>query len=338
MLVLLKHFLFFSSLERLFWMKNKSLIITGPTATGKTSLATELCRKLNGRIISADSRQVYKGLDIGTGKDLDDYLTSPPVSYFMIDICRPDEDFSLFDWRAKYIGFNEQIRSEGALPVVCGGTPLYLDMLLNNYELKGEKREYSSADLEELSLEDLVERLKKDYPHMMGNTDLSQKARVMRAYEIASAEQKAMKPLPNEEYLILAPYWHRKVVHERIEKRLNERWAGLIEESKTLLDAGITHERLEWFGLEYRFMSRFFTEQLSEKEAFDHLLIKIRQFAKRQDIWFRKMEKAGHVIHWLTDDDKLQQAEKLLKIFMEGGELPEPDLKMSELTYGPRTQ
>lgn len=319
-------------------MKNKSIIITGPTATGKTSLAVNLCRKLNGHIISADSRQVYTGLDIGTGKDLDEYRNPTPLPFSMIDICRPDDDFSLYDWRSKFIDVCEQIRKEGKLPVICGGTPLYLDMLLNNYELKGAKREYSTADLQQFSLEELVEKLKSDFPQMLSTVDLTQKARVMRAFEIASAEQKTMRPLPDDEYLILAPYWHRKLVHERIEKRLHERWQGLIEETKNLINDGLSHERLEWFGLEYRFMSRFFTGRLSEKEAFDQLLIKIRQFAKRQDIWFRKMENAGHVIYWLTEDDKLQQAERLIKLFMAGAVLPEPDLKMSELTYGPRTQ
>jgi len=319
-------------------MKNKSIIITGPTATGKTSVATSLCRNLDGQIISADSRQVYKGLDVGTGKDIDDYLSPTFVKHHLIDICAPNDDFSLFDWRSAYIEAHEKIIEEAAIPVICGGTALYLDMLLNDYELKGNKREYSSEELEELSLEDLISRLKQDFPHMMASTDLGQKARVMRAYEIASAEQKEMKALPDVDFLILAPYWHRKVVHARIEARLKERWQGLIEEIQVLLDQGVSHERLEWFGLEYRFMSRFFKKEISEDEAFDQLLIKIRQFAKRQDIWFRKMEKAGHVIHWLTEEDKLEQAERLTKLFLNGDTLPEPDLKMSELTYGPRTQ
>ena len=338
MLVFSIHFLFFSSLESLFCMKNKSIIITGPTATGKTSLATALCRKLEGQVISADSRQVYKGLDIGTGKDLEDYLLPSPVPYHLIDICEPNDDFSLFDWRRIYIESNKKIRSENALPVICGGTPLYLDMLLNDYELRGNKRQYTSDELSSFSLDELVDKLKKDYPHMMSSTDLSQKARVKRALEIASASEKEIEPLPQEEFVVLAPYWHRKVVHERIKKRLEERWQGLLTEAKDLMVQGVDHERMEWFGLEYRYMSRLMKGELSEKEAFEQLLIKIRQFAKRQDIWFRKMEKAGHVIHWLTKDDKLAQAEEIIQLFLNGEALPEPDLKMSELTYGPRTQ
>lgn len=319
-------------------MNSKTIIITGPTATGKTSLACDLSRSLNGQIISADSRQVYKALDIGTGKDLEDYMGEDPVEYHMIDICEPDDDFSLFDWRQNYIDIHAKICSDNSLPIICGGTPLYLDMLLSDYELKGSKREYSNEELEKHSLEDLVVKFKRDFPNSIANTDLSQKARVLRAFEIAKAEEKKRQPLPETKYVALAPYWHRKVVHERIEKRLNERWQGLKEEAEVLLEQGVSHERLEWFGLEYRFMSRFLLGTLSEKEAFDQLLIKIRQFAKRQDIWFRKIEKKGHVIHWLTSDDKLGQAKELVSSFLAGEDLPEPDLRIADLTYGPRTQ
>ena len=319
-------------------MKNKTLIVTGPTATGKTSLATDLCRKFKGEIISADSRQVYKGLDIGTGKDLIDYFEPTPVPYHMIDICEPNDEFSLYDWRSNYVSYQKQIRDNGALPVICGGTPLYLDMLLSNYELKGAKRSYSNEELKAARLEELVSRLKENYPHMLSSTDTSQKARVLRAIEIAQNQEKSVESLPETEYLIIAPYWHRKVVHQRIEARLKDRWPGLLKEAKSLLEAGVSHERLEWFGLEYRFMSRYYIEELSEKESFDQLLIKIRQFAKRQDIWFRKIEKAGHVIHWLNEDDKLTEASQLLKAFLNDEELPQPKLRISEITYGPRTQ
>lgn len=301
-------------------------------------MATDLCRKFNGQIISADSRQVYKGLDIGTGKDLEDYDGDEPVKYHMIDICEPDEDFSLFDWRQKFIEIHSQILSSQSLPFICGGTPLYLDMLLNDYELKGEKRNYSNEDLKSLSLEELLVKLKKEFPHLLEKTDLTQKARVLRTIEIGSSAKETQDPLPDCEYLIIAPYWHRKVVHGRIEQRLKDRWSGLIKEAQSLIEQGVSHERLEWFGLEYRYMSRFFLNELTEKEAFDQLLIKIRQFAKRQDIWFRKMEKNGHVIHWLDEENKLAQADKLLGQFLAGEELLEPKTKISEITYGPRTQ
>ncbi|MCM8526213.1 MAG: tRNA (adenosine(37)-N6)-dimethylallyltransferase MiaA [Lentisphaeraceae bacterium] len=319
-------------------MKNKAIIITGPTATGKTSLGADICRFYNGQLISADSRQVYTGLDIGTGKDLEDYQGEIPVEYHMIDICEPNDEFSLYEWRSRYIEYFTEITESKSLPVICGGTPLYLDMLLNDYELKGQKRTYSNEELEGFSLEELVARLKKEYPEFIDKTDLTQKARVLRALEIASSEKETQSPLPDCDYLILAPYWHRKVVHSRIEKRLKERWSGLIDEAKSLLDNGVSHERLEWFGLEYRYMSRFLLGDLSEKEAFEQLLIKIRQFAKRQDIWFRKMENKGHIIHWLTEDDKLSQAKSLIDLFLAGEDLPDPHLRISEITYGPRTQ
>lgn len=319
-------------------MKKKSIIVTGPTATGKTSLAADLCRKFNGEIISADSRQVYTGLDIGTGKDLDDYQQSPAVNYHLIDSVDPNDEFSLFDWRRGYLESFNKIISSQKLPVICGGTPLYIDMLLNDYELKGDKSSDFEKDLECLSLGKLVEKLQKEYPERAEKTDLTQKQRVLRAFEIESSNSQENEPLPECEFLILAPYWHRKVVHERIEKRLKQRWEGLKIEALQLQESGVSHERFEWFGLEYRYMSRMMTGVVSEKEAFDQLLIKIRQFAKRQDIWFRKIENAGHIIHWLEKDDKLNQAEELLSRFLNNEPLPEPAIKISQITYGPRTQ
>lgn len=316
----------------------KSIIVTGPTATGKTSLATDLCRKFNGEIISADSRQVYRGLDIGTGKDLEDYQQDPAVNYYLIDSVNPNDEFSLFDWRKGYIESFNQIISSQKLPFICGGTPLYIDMLLNDYELKGEKRGESEKNLESLSLKELVEKLQKDFPKRAEKTDLTQKPRVLRAFEIESSTSEEIEALPDCEFLIIAPYWHRKIVHERIEKRLKERWEGLKNEVLQLQESGVSHERFEWFGLEYRYMSRMITGKLSDKDAFDQLLIKIRQFAKRQDIWFRKIENAGYVIHWLEQDDKFGQAEELISRFLNNETLPEPAIKISQITYGPRTQ
>ena len=146
-------------------MNNKAIIITGPTATGKTGLAVELSRKFNGEIISADSRQVYRGLDIGTGKDLAEYGSDVP--YHLIDIVNPTEEYSLFQWRSDYISAFNSIINSDKIPVICGGTALYLDMLLKNYELKGEGRSYSEDDFSELTLEELADKLKKEYPDAM---------------------------------------------------------------------------------------------------------------------------------------------------------------------------
>jgi tRNA dimethylallyltransferase len=319
-------------------MKSKTIIVTGPTATGKTALAVDLARQFTGEVFSADSRQVYKGLDIGTGKDLEEYCGTQPVPFHLIDIADPMEDFSLFHWRTQFIDAFADTIDKKSLPIICGGTALYLDMLLKNYELAGGQREYREADFEKMSLENLISKLQEVSPEVYAKTDLGQKNRVIRALEIASSTALPQAALPEMDFLMLAPYWHRKTVHARIEQRLHERWLGMIAETKLLIDQGVTHEKLDWFGLEYRYMSRFLTKQITEKEAFEQLLIKIRQFAKRQDVWFRKMERAGTQIHWLTADDKLQQACHLVELFTKGEKLPEPDLKLSETVYGPRTQ
>jgi tRNA dimethylallyltransferase len=322
-------------------MKTKSIIITAPTATGKTKLAIDLCRKFNGELISADSRQVYRGLDYGTGKDLPDYLTGgEAVNHHLIDVVGPNDEFSLYAWRHEYINSYKKIQNSGKLPFVCGGTPLYLDMLLRDYELSGEKRDQQvEGEWEEKELSFLVLLLSEKYPELFSKTDLTQKSRVIRALEIgATAKVKPQEKLPEVDYLVLAPYWHRKVVHQRIAARLETRWEPMIEECENLLASGVTHERLQWFGLEYRAVSRFLLKEINKQEAFEELLIRIRKFAKRQDIWFRKMERAGTSIYWLDGDDKLPEAESLICDFLEGRDLPEPQLKISEIIYGPRTQ
>ena len=318
-------------------MNSKVVIITGPTATGKTALSVNLCRKFSGQLLSADSRQVFKGLDVGTGKDLDEFSGSPEVKYHLIDLAAPDADFSLFDWRAHYIKSLKEVRNQNKLPIVCGGTPLYLDMLLRNYELKGKKRKPRN-DFQDIPISDLVQRLAKRFPEILKKTDTTQKSRVIRALEIAENLHQSAEDLPAADYLVLGVYYTRETVRERIKVRLGRRWESLKAEVEGLLKRGLTHERLDWFGLEYRYLSKFLNGELTEKEAYEQLLIKIRQFAKRQDIWFRKIEKSGTVIHWLSSEDKLAQAESLIEKFLQGRKLPEPDLRLADTTYGPRTQ
>jgi tRNA dimethylallyltransferase len=321
-------------------MKNKAIIVTGPTATGKTSLAVAMSRLFTGQILSADSRQVYRGLDIGTGKDLAEYTSGGfAVKHYLIDVVAPMSTYSLYDWREGVIDAFAEVAQDQALPIICGGTPLYLDMLLKNYELKGSGRDVEAdVQYEEESLEVLKERLLGLSEERYQTTDLTQRERIIRAIQIASTESCTPKrPLPEMDYLVIAPYWHRKIVHSRIELRLKQRWDGMKVESKRLLDSGVTHEKLQWFGLEYRAMSAFILGETTEKQAFDELLIKIRQFAKRQDIWFRKIEKSGQRIHWLTSEDKLAQAENLVSLFLAGQLLPDPDLRLADLVYGPRT-
>ena len=319
----------------------KAIIITAPTATGKTRLAVQLARLFNGEIISADSRQVYRGLDYGTGKDLDEYEESGnPVPYHIIDVVHPNDEYSLFQWREDYLKAFKDITSRNKLPIICGGTPLYLDMLLRDYELAGDKRD--KAQEEELlkkSLDELTKILKDKSSVVYGKTDLTQKERVIRGIQIAeSQDSKPLEALPEVDFLVLGPYWHRKIVHKRIESRLEARWLPMIDECERLLAEGVSHERLQWFGLEYRAISRFLLGEISKEQAFEELLIRIRKFAKRQDIWFRKIEKSGTDIHWIDGEDKLPEAENLVENFLAGDSLPTPEIKISEITYGPRTQ
>lgn len=319
----------------------KAIIITAPTATGKTRLAVQLARLFNGEIISADSRQVYRGLDYGTGKDLDEYKEGgDSVPYHIIDVVDPNEEYSLFQWREDYLKALKNIVSKNKLPIICGGTPLYLDMLLRDYELAGDKRD--KAQEEELlkkSLDELINILKEKSSVIYDKTDLTQKERVIRGIQIAeSQDSKPLEALPEVDFLVIGPYWHRKVIHQRIESRLEARWLPMIDECERLLKEGVPHERLQWFGLEYRAVSRFLLGEISKEQAFEELLIRIRKFAKRQDIWFRKIEKSGTDIHWIDGQDKLPEVEELVKIFLAGGSLPEPEIKISEITYGPRTQ
>ena len=318
----------------------KSIIVTAPTATGKTQLAVQLARAFNGEIISADSRQVYTGLDYGTGKDLEEYAEGGEViQHHIIDVVNPDEDYSLYKWRSDYIQAIAGIQSRNKLPIICGGTALYLDMILKDYELDGDKRDKDQErELLLKDLESLKNILKKESLDVYEKTDLTQKERVIRGIQIATASSKEIAPLPAADYLIIGPYWHRKIVHSRIEARLEKRWEPMIAECKKLLAQGVSHERLQWFGLEYRAVSRFLLDEISKEGAFEELLIRIRQFAKRQDVWFRKMEKSGFPIHWLGEEDKFEEASNLVSRFLDNQSLPEPSIKISEIIYGPRTQ
>jgi tRNA dimethylallyltransferase len=281
------------------------IIVTGPTATGKTHLAVQLARHHDGEIISADSRQLYRGLDLGTGKDLEEYTCEDgtTIPYHLIDVAEPSVRFDLF----KYLDLARQalndIVARGKMPIICGGTPLYISALLNGYAMiGGEPDQQLRAELEPKPLPDLIAILRSCADaELLARTDLTQSRRVIRAIEIAHHPECTVKAQPLENTLILAPKFTREEVRTRIAQRLDARLkAGMIDEVKALHDdKGITWEQLDWFGLEYRYISRYLHGLLSYDQMYNELLNHIRQFAKRQDIWFRKLEREGHVIHWL---------------------------------------
>ena len=266
----------------------KTVFVVGPTAIGKTSLAVSLAEYFQGEIISADSRQVYSGLDIGSGKDLQEYESSGGcIPYHLIDICdiRTDK-FSVYDFQKNASKLTEDIYQRKSLPIICGGSSLHISSLINHYDFKK--------------------------PNITAK----------RLFE---------------ECLLLVPYWCRSDIHKRIEQRLKMRWEGMIVEVERLLNDNVSKDTLEWLGLEYRYIKRFLFKEISEKECFEQLLIKIRNFVRRQDMWLRKLERQGHNIYYLDQIDKKEQAKNLVKCFLNGEDLPKPKISLLNIYYGPKS-
>jgi len=321
------------------------VVVTGPTASGKTRIAVALARTFNGEIVSADSRQVYRGLDIGTGKDLDEYVAGgAPVPYHLINIVGLDEDYSLYRYKQDATAALRGVAAAGRQPILCGGSPLYVNALLADYRLEGGGENPDlRARLAPLSDSDLDERLRRQAPDLHARTDTTQRRRVIRGLEIAASRTRhtppgeAMPPL-RLDTLILAPYYPRAVMHERIRTRLEARLRqGLIEEVQRLHDSGVPWERLDFLGLEYRWVARHLKGELSRDEMTERLLAAIRRFCKGQDAWFRKMEREGRAIHWLPEGD-LRLATERVGRFLRGQPLPPPSLRLCDTLYGPRSQ
>lgn len=277
------------------------LVVLGPTASGKTHLAVAAARQLRGEIISADSRQVYRGLDIGTGKDLDEYGST---RYHLIDVVDPGYEFSLFDFARAFGTAFHEIRGRDRLPVLVGGTGLYLDAVLRGYDLvEVDENPALRQELEPLPLEELQSRLRALRPDLHNTTDLHDRSRLIRAIEIAAGERRAeTQPLamPQVTPRVFGLRWPRELLRQRITRRLRQRLEhGMIEEVAGLHAAGVSWETLDYYGLEYRFVAQHLQGQLSRNDLFQKLNSAIHQFAKRQETWFRRMERQGVAIHWL---------------------------------------
>ena len=314
-----------------------ALVITGPTATGKTKLAVHLARRFGGEIISADSRQVYRHMDLGTGKDLDEYGDGADrVPCHLLDVVDPQEDFHLKKFIELALAAMDGIRSRNHLPVIAGGTPLYVNALIRGYDLPGgEPDPQLREELQSLSHEQLMARLQAvATPEFLKRVDITQDKRIIRAIEIAlspQAEPIHAEPLDNP--LVIAPYYPRKTVRERIEIRLDERLKlGLVEEVRMLHQNGVSWEKLDWFGLEYRYVSRYLKNELTFDQMRTELLAKIRHFCKSQDIWFRKMEREGIAIHWISEGDTAT-AESLVARWLAHEPLPKPSIRLADITY-----
>ncbi len=277
------------------------LVVLGATATGKTRLAVELARELDGEIISADSRQVFRGMDIGTGKDLHEYGEVP---YHLIDILDAGGEFSVFAFQRLFLQAFHDISSHGRLPILCGGTGLYLDSILRGYrmievpenqELRGELAGKDDAELEAL--------LRSLRPMQHNSSDLTERARTIRAIEIARHERDhkgEREPWPDIRPLIIGIRRERSEIRRRITARLKQRLEeGMIDEVRRLHEGGIPWERLDYYGLEYRWVGAFLRGETNRNDMVQRLNSAIHDFAKRQENWFRKMERNGVVIHWV---------------------------------------
>jgi tRNA dimethylallyltransferase len=291
------------------------VVVLGPTATGKTAFAANLAYRLKGEIISADSRQVYRGMDKATGKDFNDYLVNDVrVPYHLVNIVDPGYEYSVFGFQRDFLKAFHSITERGKLPVLCGGTGMYIESVLKGYRLtdvpenKGLRKK-----LEAESDSDLTEMLKSfKVPHNL--SDLSDRKRLVRAIEIQqyyADHPETDRSFPEIRPVILGIWFEREELRQRITDRLKARLeAGMVDEVKALLAKGLKPEQLKFYGLEYKYLTQYVTGELSFEEMFRLLNTAIHQFAKRQLTWFRKMEREGAVIHWI--DGRLSTDEKFI--------------------------
>ncbi|MBR3896263.1 MAG: tRNA (adenosine(37)-N6)-dimethylallyltransferase MiaA [Bacteroidaceae bacterium] len=303
-------------------MKAYNLItILGPTASGKTPLATALAAKIDAEIISADSRQVYRRMDLGTGKDLQDYTVgNTQIPYHLIDICEPGYKYNVFEYQRDFLLAYESIKAKGKFPILCGGTGMYLESVLRGYRLipvpENPKLRQSLADK---SLEELTEML-GNYKVLHNTTDVDTVKRAIRAIEIEEYylhAEKEEREFPQLESLVIGVDIDREFRRQKISRRLRQRLdEGMVDEVKKLLAEGISADDLIYYGLEYKYLTQYVTGQLTYEEMVHQLEIAIHQFAKRQMTWFRGMERRGIKIHWidatLPMDEKVGAIENLL--------------------------
>ena len=303
-------------------MKAYNLItILGPTASGKTPLATTLAARMDAEIISADSRQVYRRMDLGTGKDLQDYTVgNTQIPYHLIDICEPGYKYNVFEYQRDFLLAYESIKAKGKFPILCGGTGMYLESVLRGYKLipvpENPELRQSLADK---SLEELTEMLGK-YKVLHNTTDVDTVKRAIRAIEIEEYyfhAEKEEREFPQLDSLVIGVDINRELRREKISRRLRQRLdEGMVDEVKALMAEGISAEDLIYYGLEYKYLTQYVTGQLTYEEMVRQLEIAIHQFAKRQMTWFRGMERRGIKIHWinatLSMDEKVEEIIRLI--------------------------
>jgi tRNA dimethylallyltransferase len=302
---------------------NYNLItVLGPTASGKTSLAAHVAYRLDSAVISADSRQIYKTMDIGTGKDYNDYFVENVyVPYFLIDTVDAGDKYNLFEYQKDFFRTYKPLYENKKIPVLCGGSGLYIEAVLNAYRmLSVPVNECLRIELETKTVDQLA-RILASYGPLHNKTDIDTRKRVIRAIEIAEyqKDKEIIKPdYPEINSLIIGIHYERDLQKQKITERLHERLrSGMVEEVQHLLESGISPEDLIYYGLEYKFITLYLTGKLRYDEMINLLNIAIHQFSKRQMTWFRKMERDGFTIHWLDGflplETKVDKVLKLLK-------------------------
>lgn len=305
------------------------ITILGPTASGKTSLAAALAADIDAEIISADSRQVYRCMDIGTGKDLEDYnINNKHINYHLIDIVEPGTKYNLFEYQQDFFDAYNDVVSRKKIPILCGGSGLYIEAVLNGYNLVAVPENRILRDtLESKSLDELTEILlqlkKENGSNMHNSTDVDNKKRAIRAIEIETyykinsqvKECHYPKIKPTIFGIDIGREERRRRISERLKQRLN---SGMIEEVKMLLEKGVTPQDLIYYGLEYKFVTKYIIGEISYEEMFRSLEIAIHQFAKRQMTWFRGMERRGFIINWIDYSLPLEEKIKYIKTVCNG--------------------
>ena len=295
-------------------MKYDLITILGPTASGKTPLAATLADRLSTEIISGDSRQVYRRMDLGTGKDLADYnIEGRPVPYHLIDIVEPGYKYNVFEYQRDFLKAYEEIVAKGKLPVLCGGTGMYIESVLKGYRLLPvPENPELRASLEGKSLDELT-RILEGYKKLHNSTDVDTAKRAIRAIEIEEyykQQPPEYREFPSLKSLIIGVDIDRELRREKITRRLKQRLdEGMVDEVRGLLNEGVPAENLIYYGLEYKFLTQYAIGELTFEEMFHQLETAIHQFAKRQMTWFRGMERRGFTIHWL--DATLPMEEKV---------------------------
>ena len=306
-------------------MSNQFNLITvlGPTASGKTSFAAKLAYILNSAIISADSRQVYRGMDLGTGKDYDDYLISgSKVPLYLVDIVDAGYKYNVYEYQTDFVNVYSKLRREGSVPILCGGTGMYLEAVLKGYRLISVPENLKLRnELQDVDKSDLIKRL-NSYKKLHNTTDITQRKRLIRAIEIEEyydQNKEKATDYPDIKPFIAGVKIDRESRRQRISNRLKSRLdEGMIDEVNNLLKSGIDPETLIYYGLEYKYITLYLQAKLSFEEMFARLESAIHQFAKRQMTWFRGMERRGFEIFWIDwsipDEEKVEILLKESKI------------------------